>query len=202
LVVATKVPTTPRVLDATGDWRYVLAMKIEPKAMAIPKSTDHLEKGRYGPIFPKTPACYGFTIVANLKPGRADAMRAYGEAVVKALEADPHYLAPLKLHYLRWVLFDNDTRFMYQGIFDTDFDKYTEDAVVLFGKAGLNTAFENLEGFPEDWKTNPKAFVKFVRDHQCNSFLEYAEYPYFTSDEIKKALAMKAAFTEMLEQMQ
>ena len=177
-------------------------MKIKPKAMAIPKSTDHLEKGRYGPIFPKTPACYGFTIVANLKPGRADAMRAYGETVVKALDADPEYLAPLKLHYLRWVLFDNDTRFMYQGIFDTDFDKYTEDAVMLFGKAGLNTAFENLEGFPDDWKTNPEAFVKFVREHQCNSFLEYAEYPYFSSDEIKKALMMKAAFTEMLEQMQ
>ena len=91
---------------------------------------------------------------------------------------------------------------MYQGIFDTDFDKYTEDAIVLFGKAGLNTAFENLEGFPEDWKRNPEAFVKFVRGHQCNSFLEYAEYPYFSSDEIKKALSMKQAFTEMLEQMQ
>jgi hypothetical protein len=25
------------------------------------------------------------------------------------LEADPHLLAPLKLHYLRWVLFDDDT---------------------------------------------------------------------------------------------
>ena len=124
-------------------------MKIEPKAMAIPKSTDHLEKGKYGPIFPKTPACYGFTIVANVKPGRADAMRGYGERLAKALEADPHVLAPLKLHYLRWVLFDNDTRFMYQGIFDTDFDKYTEDAVVLFRKAGIDTAFENLEGFPD-----------------------------------------------------
>lgn len=40
------------------------------------------------------------------------------------------------MHYLRWVLFDDDTRFMYQGIFDTDFDKYTEDAVALFSKAG------------------------------------------------------------------
>ena len=38
--------------------------------------------------------------------------------------------------------------FMYQGIFDTDFDKYTEDAVALFTKYGLNTVFENLEGFP------------------------------------------------------
>ena len=26
---------------------------------------------------------------------------------------------------------------MYQGIFDTDFDKYTEDAVTLFGITGI-----------------------------------------------------------------
>ena len=43
---------------------------------------------------------------------------------------------------------------MYQGIFDTDFDKYTEDAVALFAKFGIRTVFENLEGFPEDWQTN------------------------------------------------
>jgi hypothetical protein len=100
------------------------------------------------------------------------------------------------------VLFDNDTRFMYQGIFDTDFDKYTEDAVALFRKAGVDTVFENLEGFPSDWKTNTAAFIKFIRDHQCNSFMEYGEYPYATSDEIKKALRVKAALSEMLEQMQ
>lgn len=129
-------------------------MEIVPKAVAIPKSTENLQKGKYGPIFPKTPACYGFTIVANVKPGRADAMRGYGERLAKALESDPNVLAPLKLHYLRWILFDDDTRFMYQGIFDTDFDKYTEDAVVLFRKVGIDTAFENLEGFPADWKTN------------------------------------------------
>src|SRR4051812_9251287 len=99
-------------------------MDIKPKAVAIPKATEQLEKGKYGPIFPKTPACYGFTIVANVKPGKAEVMRDYGVRVAKALESDPYVLAPLKLHYLRWVLFDNDTRFMYQGIFDTDFDKY------------------------------------------------------------------------------
>ncbi|NUP06386.1 MAG: hypothetical protein HOW73_10045 [Polyangiaceae bacterium] len=177
-------------------------MEIRPQAVAIPKSTDHLEKGKYGPIFPKTPACYGFTIIANVKPGKAETIRQYGPTVAKALEADPTLLAPLKLHYLRWVLFDNDTRFMYQGIFDTDFDKYTEDAVALFRKAGIDTVFVNLEGFPADWKTNTAAFVKFLRDHQCNSFLEYGEYPYVTSDEIKKALKIKAALAEMLEQMQ
>jgi hypothetical protein len=177
-------------------------MEIRPQAVAIPKSTEHLERGKYGPIFPKTPACYGFTIIANVKPGRAEAIRNYGNTLAKALASNPNILEPLKLHYLRWVLFDDDTRFMYQGIFDTDFDKYTVDAVVLFQKAGIDTAFENLEGFPTDWKTNTPAFIKFIRDHQCNSFLEYGEYPYVTSDEIKKALKIKAALSEMLEQMQ
>ena len=51
--------------------------------------------------------------------------------------------------------------------------------------------FENLEGFPEDWKTNPQAFIKFVREHHRPSFLEYGEYPYVTANEIKKALEVK-----------
>jgi hypothetical protein len=177
-------------------------MEIRPQAVAIPKSTEHLEKGKYGPVFPKTPACYGFTLIANVKPGRAEAIRAYGQRLADALKADPFVLAPLKLHYLRWVLFDDDKRFMYQGIFDTDFDKYTEDAVVLFRRTGIDTTFENLEGFPEDWKTNTEAFVKFVRAHQCQSFLEYGEYPFVSSDESKKALKIKAALSEMLEQLQ
>lgn len=81
----------------------------------------------------------------------------------------PDALAVLKLHYLRWLLFlmNGEAYFMYQGIFETDFDKYTEDAVPLFSSLGVNTVFENLEGFPKDWKTNPPAFVKFVREHQC-----------------------------------
>ena len=177
-------------------------MEIKPQAVVIPKETDHLPQGKYGPIYPRTPACYGFTIIAKVKPGRADAIRAYGNNLAKALEPDPSILAPLKLHYLRWVLFDDDTRFMYQGIFDTDFDKYTEDAIVLFGLAGVNTVFENLVGFPDDWKTNPEAFIRFVREHQCPSFMEYGEYPFFTADEIKKALRLKSAFTEMLDQLQ
>jgi hypothetical protein len=175
---------------------------MKPAAVLIPKYDGAWEVGKYGPIWPRTPACYGFTLIANVKPGTAELIRGYGQKLAKALETDPELLAPLKLHYLRWVLFDNDTRFMYQGIFDTDFDKYTEDAIELFKKAGVDTVFENLEGFPMDWKTNPEAFIKFVRAHQCPSFMEYGEYPYVTSDEIKKALKIKAALSEMLEQMQ
>ncbi|HEY1269759.1 MAG TPA: hypothetical protein VGH16_21045 [Candidatus Binatia bacterium] len=179
-------------------------MKIKPQAMAMPRDLKTLPQGKYGPIFPKSPACYGFTIIAKVKQGREAVVREYGNTIEKAIAAQPDALAPLKLHYLRWVLFDvgSGLHFMYQGIFDTDFDKYTEDAVALFISLGVNTVFENLEGFPMDWKTNPEAFIKFAREHQCPSFLEYGEYPFVSADEIKKALQLKAAFSEVLDQMQ
>ena len=138
-----------------------------PAALAIPKEGYfELERGRYGPVFPRTPACYGFSIIAKVKEGREDAIREHGKVIEAAIAETPEFLAALRLHYLRWVLFDlgDGLTFQYQGIFDTDFDKYTEDAVQLFGQSGISTVFTNLEGFPEDWKENPAAFVEFVRD--------------------------------------
>jgi hypothetical protein len=177
----------------------------EPRAMAIPpEGFITLERGRYGPTFPRTPACHGFTIIAKIKPGTEEEIRAYGTSLEKAVESDPHVLAPLQLHYLRWVLFPigQDMYFMYQGIFDTDFDKYVEDAIQLFSSTGITTIFEKLDGFPEDWRTNAPAFIKFVREHQRPSFLEYGQYPFVSASEIKKALTMKEAFSVMLDQYQ
>jgi hypothetical protein len=185
-------------MTETQDWT-------KPAAMAIPPAGyTKEERGRYGPVFPRTPANHGFTIIAKVKPGMVDEVRAYGKTVEDAVAGSPEVLAPLQLHYLRWVLFDigGDTYFMYQGIFDTDFDKYTEDAVALFSATGITTIFTKLEGFPEDWKTNVPAFVKFVRDHHHPSFLEYAEYPYVSALEVKKALHMRQAFSTMLDESQ
>lgn len=182
------------------DWR-------QPAALAVPEGgllPDRLEQGRYGPVFPKTPACYGFSIIAKIIPGSEEKLYEYARTVEKAVAETPDLLAVLKLHYLRWNLFkiNGETYFQYMGIFDTDFDKYTEDAVSLFAATGLSTAFENLEGFPRDWKTNAPAFVKFVREHHNPPFLEYGEYPYVSAEEIKKALRLKDSFETMLDQMQ
>lgn len=178
---------------------------LKPAAKAIPKE-GYFERqdGPYGPLFPKTPANYGFSVLAKVKPGREPAIREYANTIEAAVKDDPNVLAPLKLHYLRWILFPigADTYFMYQGIFDTDFDKYMDDALMLFLKTGVTTVFVNLEGFPEDWKDNLPAVVRYFREHQVPSFLEYGEYPYVSADEIKKALRLKAAFSNMLDQMQ
>ena len=178
-----------------------------PQAMAIPKGgyfADHVEQGRYGPTFPKTPACYGFSVIAKVIPGREDHLYNHAKVIEKAIAENPTFLAPLKAHYLRWVIFkiNGESYMMYQGIFDTDFDKYCEDASVLFGKSGIHSAFEALEGWPKDYATNPAAIVKFFREHQFPSFLEYSEHPYVSCEEIKKSLKLKAAFTDMLDLMQ
>src|SRR5215510_10016266 len=91
----------------------------KPAAVAIPKEGYFKkEVGRYGPIFPKTPANYGFTLIAKVKPGREEAVRLHGKTIEEAIKADPGFLAPLKLHFLRWQLFDigSGLHFMYQGI--------------------------------------------------------------------------------------
>ena len=186
------------MVESKQDWT-------RPAAMAIPKEGYFVEeRGRYGPVYPRTPANYGFSVIAKVKEGHEEAVRAYGKEIEAALAGSPDVLASLRLHYLRWNLFDigSGLHFQYMGIFDTDFDKYTEDAIQIFSATGITTVFTHLEGFPEDWKENPTAFIKFVRDHQCPSFLEYGEYPYVTADEIKKALRLKDAFSTMLDQMQ
>src|SRR5690349_2397670 len=91
---------------------------LRPQAKAIPKGGYfELEEGRYGPAFPRTPACYGFSIIAKIKPGREEAFREHAKKLEAAVAAAPDILAPLKLHYLRWLLIPigNDTYFQYQG---------------------------------------------------------------------------------------
>jgi hypothetical protein len=81
----------------------------KPAAMAIPKggfSKDEVKQGRYGPIFPKTPACYGFSIIAKIIPGRESVFYEYAKNIETAVAGQPDILAVLKLHYLRWNLFD------------------------------------------------------------------------------------------------
>jgi hypothetical protein len=154
----------------------------KPAAMTLPKERNFkFPNGKYGAVYPRSPSCYGFTIIAKIKPGREEVIREYGKIIEKTIAGLPDALEVLKLHYLRWVLFgiSKDTYFMYQGIFDTDFDKYTEEAILLFSRYRLNAVFENLEGFPEEWKTNAPAFVRFVREHLRPSLLNTESIPTF-----------------------
>jgi hypothetical protein len=75
----------------------------KPAAMAIPEGgyfKDTVEQGRYGPIFPKTPACYGFSVIAKVIPGMEEHLYNNAKVMEKAIADDPATLAILKAHYL------------------------------------------------------------------------------------------------------
>jgi len=127
---------------------------MKPRAEALPRPGAEVKPGKFGSPIPKTVA-NGFTIIAKVKPGCAPTIRAYANAIEKAVAENPEVLAPLRLHYLRWVLFDNDTRFMYIGIFDTDFDKYVDDAVMLFKQSGITNRVRTTGRISERLERKP-----------------------------------------------
>ena len=106
----------------------------KPAAMAIPKEgffKTRWNRDATARSSRRRPPATASRSSPRSSPAREQNFREYGKRIEKAVAEPPDCLAVLKLHYLRWVLFDikGDTYFMYQGIFDTDFDKYTEDAV-------------------------------------------------------------------------
>ena len=168
--------------------------KRKPQAAAMASPMEgffRLEQDRCAPdLMPGAPASYGFSIVAKVRRGSEQSVRAYGKAIEQAVECDPALLEPLTLHYLRWVLFDvgSGLHFMYQGIFDAGIDEKPGDVLAAFVESGIAIIFTHLEGWPDDWRTNPAAVADFFRTHHCPSLLEYGEYPIVTADEVRTAL--------------
>jgi hypothetical protein len=146
-----------------------------------------------------------FTFIAKVKPGRGKNIRenAAKRAKIPWEEIDK-VLRPLTIHYARWILFDNDTRFIYYASFDTDVDKYLDDAARAFAESGIAGFFPDLEGFPDDQAStrDPKAYRKFLADFGVDSFFQFEGYPGVTVEEIKKALRVRNAFSNMLDEMQ
>ena len=132
----------------------------KPAAMAIPKGGFFEGQGRTGTVRPDLPQDPRVLWLLDHREDQArhgeERFYEYAKKIEEAVAGRP---TPSRCSSCTTCAgcssINGETYFMYQGIFDTDFDKYTEDAVALFSTSGLNTVFENLEGFPEDWKTNP-----------------------------------------------
>jgi hypothetical protein len=83
-----------------------------------------------------------------VKPGRV--ARQYGAKLGKALEEDPFLLAPLKLHNCAGCCSMTTPGSCTRASSMPISTSITEDAAALFKKSGVDTLFENLDGFLED----------------------------------------------------
>ena len=146
-----------------------------------------------------------FTFIAKVKEGRGKNIRANAAKRNEiSWEDTDKGLRPLTIHYARWILFDNDTRFIYTATFDTEMDKYLDDAARIFAQSGVAGFFPDLEGFPDDpaSASDADAYRKFLKENGVESFYQFEGYPGATVEEIKKALKVRNAFSNMLDEMQ
>ena len=123
----------------------------KPAAMAIPKEGYFtLEQGRYGRHTRERRP-----VTASRSSRRSSRARRPKSAPTGSASRTQSPRVRTRSHRCSSITCDGcsfdigqEKYFMYQGIFDTDFDKYTEDAVQLFKATGVDTIFEKLEGFP------------------------------------------------------
>ena len=120
------------------------------------------------------------------------------------MAGQPDVLAVLKLHYLRWILFDiNGETYFNTWAFSTPTSTNTPRMQWhLCGNRHQHRFRKSRrlsEGLEDERRRRSSSSSATII---CPSFLEYAEYPYVSADEIKKALKLKAAFSDMLDQMQ
>ena len=174
---------------------------ITPTAEAYPRPNEVVTPGIFGSTFPITVA-NGVTAIFHTKPGAGDVIRRTVAKLGAAIQADPHSIDVLKAHYIRFLLFDDDTRFIYLAVFDGAFDQYWEDVVKIFNSLGGEQVPDYLVGCPENWREDTAAFARFVREHQASSIAEYTSYPGASVADVVKALEVKQAFTTMLDNMQ
>lgn len=99
-----------------------------------------------------------------------------------------------KVHFLRFVLFNNDSQFATLTTFDGDFESYVRDFTAALHPI-LNPFFAHVEGSDDmlPIQKNPEKFMEFLQKYTVPSFLWYSAYPAPT------ALEIRDHFTEGVE---
>ena len=138
-----------------------------------------------------------FTLFPTIKQGHVDALL---EAVKGVGRDDATRRAVLKeigtLHNARWVVFDNDTRFLFASVFDGSWDNYISDFAASSIAGMFDVMFEHCEGYPG--MTSPKIKEWFV-SVQAPALIFTSAYPDLTTQQIWKDQEVNKAFQAVLD---
>ena len=100
------------------------------------------------------------------------------------------------LHEMRWALFDDDTRMLFCTSYDGEWDPYIDDFARV-AQGTFDRIFPHVEGYPEGGIRDPRA-KDFVIEHQVTT-LDYTRFSDATIKDVRKALAIRKAFQDVLD---
>jgi len=141
-----------------------------------------------------------FTAIAEIKPGRVEHLRQAVQWLSEHVAESP-LPAIGTIHFARWVLIDNDTRFLFASHYDGSWDSYMEDFAYKAGDA-MDMIFGNCVGYPEGGARDVEGFKQFVRRVELKEMLVFSSYPDATVKDIQKALSIREKFESLLDEFQ
>ena len=81
------------------------------------------------------------------------------------------------IHFARWVIFDNDTRLLFESNYDGNWEQYIGDFVDR-GSGGMDAIWGNCKGYPARGAKDLQAFKQVILDHQVRAKVWYSAYRY------------------------
>jgi hypothetical protein len=141
-----------------------------------------------------------FLVMANIKPGQLDALQKVLTNIRNDFKSGGASREAVRevgtLHDARYLIFDNDTRFLFASVFDGDWDTYIDDFATTQIAKNFELVFSHVEGFPGIKDPNVKDW--FV-EHQVPAQIFVSAYPDLTTKQILKDQSVNEAFQAVLD---
>lgn len=134
------------------------------------------------------------TIIAPLKVGGAERLRkkmsdTFGDPNQKLVDRIG------TIHDMRYVIFDNDTRFLFTSTFDGAWDPYIDDFATKIPDT-IDMLFEEIEGFPG---IRSPGIKDWIVKHQVTATYFYSAYPSSSVRDVWKAMKIKGGLDVLLD---
>ena len=137
------------------------------------------------------------TVMLTVRPGHEEPLRAACKRFMDVVrDTDARATQKTGLRDARLVLFDDDRRLLLATNYETDWDQYAHDLLMVFGVDTLADVLQHVDGFDRQAVDGSGAFLQ-VQQVQATSYWNGLSDK--TVPEIRKALRLEEAFQQVLD---
>jgi len=150
-----------------------------------------------------------FAMFLTVKPGQADNLRKAALEYInsparKSSDATQKAAALTGIHDIRLTVFDNDTQFLFATTFDTEWDPYVDDSLMVMQGVSpwghfLQYTVEAPEGIEIPGKISNAAAKEFLNTHRVKAAAYENTLPTLTIRDAQKAMRVFQAFQQVLD---
>jgi hypothetical protein len=149
------------------------------------------------------PTTDGYILIAKIKPGQVDTLRAAIAESAKIMMDPKGALAQVgTVHFARMAIL-NDNYFLFTSWFDGDMEAYLDDFFSFDTRSG-GQGFDRILRYCEDWPgpNDREGFLNFWKSHKVEDLALYSYYSGVTCKEIEKALRIRHNLEGVLQDFQ